>query len=795
MFDPHHILEQCTLEEKASLCSGLDFWHLRGIPRLNVPSIMLSDGPHGLRKQTAAADHVGLSSSHPATCFPPAVTLASTWNPSLAYEMGVALGRECRDQGVSVLLGPGANIKRHPFCGRNFEYFSEDPLLSGTFATYWIQGVQSCHVGTSLKHFALNNQESHRMVVDVIVDETTMHDIYLKGFKQAITQAQPWTIMSAYNKVNTQYMSQHPKLLNPLVRKQWNFKGAIITDWGANYDRVAGLKAGQDVEMPGGFDHQVTCIIKAIENNELDIDILNERALTVLNLIHKAVAGQSTPHQISDVAQHHALARRIGAEGIVLLKNENQCLPLSKSMKIAVVGELAKKPRYQGSGSSLINPHKVVSLYDALTNSNIAFSYEPGYSLHHDEVDPHLIHKAIQSLEGVDVVICMVGLPDRYESEGFDRQHLNIPLAHQQLIESICQHHHKVIVCLSNGAPVVMPWHEAPQAIVEAYLGGQASGESLMDVLFGDVNPSGKLAETFAHDVNHHCSTPYFPGDLKQVQYREGIYVGYRWFTSANIKPLFPFGHGLSYSSFIIFDHAITLLHKHIEVQGIIHNTSSYDGAQTLQVYAHYPESIVIRPRLSLIGFKKIYVKAHQSDVFKIMIPISECAITQDGQLKLEATRVDIHVGVSSEDILFTQQLQIDSDDDVHSEAHSPYYHVNASFKPSQDDFETLLKHPIYEQTPIKPYTINSTLQDCSQHLLGKLLLKLVLTLSKKMKQGVADEFNHAMIDHMILEMPLRSLINFSSGKLSHKQVSILLSIMNYGIIKTLIKRGKVNGS
>ena len=364
-----------------------------------------------------------------------------------------------------------------------------------------------------------------------------MHELYLKGFKHAITEAQPWTIMSAYNKVNTHYMSQHPTLLNPLLREQWGFEGAVITDWGANDDRVAGLKAGQDVEMPGGLNHQITGIVKAVQNNELPLEILNQRVLSILQLIHKAVKGQQSHHVNSDIEHHHALARRIAAEGIVLLKNDKQCLPLSKNIKIAVIGELAVKPRYQGSGSSLINPHKVISFHNALTQAQINFQYEPGYALHGDEVDPHLIHQAILATQDKDAVICMVGLPDRYESEGFDRQHLNLPNAHIQLIEALCVHHANVIVCLSNGAPIVMPWNTQPKAIVEAYLGGQASGEALMDVVFGDVNPSGKLAETFACDVNHHCSSQHFPGDAKQVQYREGLYVGYRWFTSANIKP------------------------------------------------------------------------------------------------------------------------------------------------------------------------------------------------------------------------------------------------------------------
>jgi beta-glucosidase len=793
MFDPHEILKQLSLEEKASLCSGQDFWHLRGFPRLNIPSMMFTDGPHGLRKQVESPDHVGLSDSEPATCFPPAVTLASTWNVDLAKAMGIALGLECKDQGVSVILGPGANIKRHPYCGRNFEYFSEDPLLSGSMASAWIQGVQSQGIGTSLKHFALNNQESHRMVVDVIVDERSMHDIYLKGFKKAICEAQPWTIMSAYNKVNGYYMSEHPSLLNPLLRDTWGYEGAVITDWGANHDRIAGIKAGQDVEMPGGLKSQIDVILDGVKQGKITLEELDARVLTILELIKKASLTMSQSHTPSSLDDHHNLARIIASEGIVLLKNESNLLPLKKSMNIAMIGELSKLPRYQGSGSSLIHPHKVVSLYDALSSSQVHFTYAPGYSLHHDDVDPHLIQDAINHAQRADVVICMVGLPDRYESEGFDRKHPNLPISHIKLIEALCAHHPKVVVCCSHGSSIVMPWHHQPQAILEAYLGGQASGEALMDVLFGDVNPSGKLAESFVHRMEDHLSHHYFPGHEKQVQYREGIYVGYRWLSTAGIKPAYPFGYGLSYSSFKTFNENVHLHHDEIVVQGIIHNQSPLDGAQTIQVYAQYVASKVVRPKIVLIGFKKLKIAAHESQTFTIAIPISELAFTQDGQRKCEAGEVLIHVGTSSEDFFYSSRIMIQSNDEIIDERHSPYFQPQADFRPTQEDFESLLKHPIPTMTPLKPFTLNSTLKDVSIHPLGKVLLWIVIKLSKSGKKSVADEFNQSMIEHMIIEMPLRALINFSKGKLSTKTIQRLLNIMNVGIIKTFKDKGTSN--
>lgn len=787
MFNINEVLSKLTLEEKASLCSGLDFWHLRGIPRLNIPSIMMTDGPHGLRKQTASPDHIGISDSHPATCFPPAVTLASTWNPQRAYEVGVALGEECLTQGVSVILGPGTNIKRHPFCGRNFEYFSEDPHLSGVFAKSWIQGVQSQGIGTSLKHYALNNQESMRMVVDTIVDERNMHEIYLKGFKTAIQESQPWTIMSAYNKVNGHYMSEHPTLLNPLLRDSWDFKGAIITDWGANHDREAGLKAGQDIEMPGGYQHQIDVILNAVKSGSLSLEVLNSRVETILELIHKASQTLDKNYPSYNINKHHQLARNIAAEGIVLLKNEQSTLPIQRGQRITIIGELAQRPRYQGSGSSLINPHKISSLLEALKHKNIAYNYACGYDLDSDEIRPLLLKEARDLASDADIVICMVGLPDRYESEGFDRKHLNLPHNHIVLIEALCAVHSKVIVCLSNGAPVSMPWRHQPSAILETYLGGQASGEALADVLYGDVNPSGKLAETFPEKVEDVLSHHYFPGKHKQVEYREGPYVGYRWFSTANIKPAYAFGYGLSYSAFTIDSLTVHVNEAIIQIQGQIGNISHRDGYETIQIYASKQDSVVIRPKLSLIGFKKIWTASQQSQAFSIEVNTSQLKIVQDGE-KLEAGNYTISVGTSSEDIIQSFDITLSSHDEIKSDQALAYFNPKEDFRPTDEDFTLLLSRSIPTPKPLKPYTTNSTLVDISAHPLGKMMLWGVLKMSKSQSHGVADEFNQAMIEHMIKEMPLRSLVNFSGGKLTMKTTLTLLNIMNHGPLKTIFK-------
>ena len=788
MFDINEVLSQLTLEEKASLCSGLDFWHLRGIPRLNVPSIMLTDGPHGLRKQTTlSTDHIGISASDPATCFPPAVTLASTWNPQRAYEIGEALGVECRTKGVSVLLGPGMNIKRHPFCGRNFEYFSEDPYLSSAMAMAWIKGVQSLGVGASLKHFALNNQESMRMVVDTIVDERTMHEIYLKGFKRVIKESQPWTLMSAYNKVNGHYMSEHPTLLNPLLRDTWGFKGAVITDWGANHDRLEGLKAGQDIEMPGGYQHQIEGILNALRSNVITMEVLNARVKTILELQHKASITLNQTHPAYDIEKHHQLARSVAAEGMVLLKNDQSVLPIQKKSRIAIIGELAERPRYQGSGSSRINPHKITNLLKAFSQENIAYLYARGYDVDSDALDLLLLKEAKDLVSEADVVICMVGLLDRDESEGIDRHHLNLPHNHHVLIETLCAAHSKVIVCLSNGAPVLMPWKNLPSAILETYLGGQASGEALVDVLYGKVNPSGKLAETFPEKVEDVLSYHYFPGQHKQVEYREGPYVGYRWFTSANIKPAYPFGFGLSYSTFSINALQIEVSKEFIHIQGNLTNHSQIDGFETIQIYASKPDSVLIRPRLSLIGFSKIWIINQQTQSFKIDVEVSQLYVYQNGD-KLETGKYVISVGTSSEDILQSFEIELTSHDVIQREKALAYINPDKDFKPNDDDFALLLNRPIPKPIPIKPFTINSTLGDISTHHLGKIMAKLVLKMSQSLSQGAAEEFNKTVIEQMIKEMPLRSLVNFSKGKLSMKSTMTLLSILNHGLLKTMFK-------
>ena len=613
--DIKKLISQMTLEEKAGLCSGLDFWHLKGVERLGIPPIMVTDGPHGLRKQEQNADHVGINVSVPATCFPTAAGLASSWNRELVEKVGAALGEECQAEGVSVLLGPGANIKRSPLCGRNFEYFSEDPYLSSEMAASHIKGVQSQGVGTSLKHFAANNQEHRRMSVDAIVDERTLREIYLSSFEGAVKKGKPWTVMCSYNKVNGEYASEDEFLLTDILRDEWGFEGFVVSDWGAVNERVKGLEAGLDLEMPSSFGVGDSKIVEAVRNGILPEEILDKAVERVLNIIFKAVDNKKE-NATYDKEAHHQLAREVAKECMVLLKNEDKILPLKKQGTIAIIGEFAKRPRYQGGGSSHVNPTKLDDIYEQIKKSagdNVNVIYAQGYSLEKDEVDEGLLKEAKHAAVQADVAVIFAGLPEHYESEGYDRQHMRMPESHCTLIEAVAQVQSNVVVVLSNGSPVEMPWLDKAKGVLEANLAGQTMGGAIADLLFGDANPSGKLSETFPKELSHNPSYLNFPGEGDKVEYREGIFVGYRYYDKKNLEPLFPFGYGLSYTTFEYSNLNISkneiLDTETVTVSVKVKNIGEITGKEVVQLYIRDIESSVIRPEKELKGFEKIELK------------------------------------------------------------------------------------------------------------------------------------------------------------------------------------------
>lgn len=662
------LIKQMSLEEKASLCSGLNFWNTKPIERLNIPSIMMTDGPHGLRKQSEGADHLGINESVEATCFPTASALACSFDRDLVKELGIAIGEECQSENVSIVLGPGANIKRSPLCGRNFEYYSEDPYLSSEMAKNQIQGTQSQGIGTSLKHFAANNQEHRRMTIDTIVDERTLREIYLASFETAVKEAQPWTVMCAYNKLNGEYCSENYRLLTEILRNEWGFEGFVVSDWGAVNDRDKGLSSGLELQMPADGGMGDNLIVEAVKRNRLSEGVLDEAVERILNIIFKAVENKRE-NVIYSKEKHHELARKIAGECMVLLKNEEKILPLKKEENIAVIGELATKVRYQGGGSSHINPTKVDNAYEEIVNfagtENVR--YARGYDLSIDDTIYDLAEEAKKLAIEADKVILFIGLPERYESEGFDRTHLNIPKNQYDLVKTLKSVNENIVVVLSNGSPIEMPFLSDVKAILEAYLTGQASGKAICDLLYGEVNPSGKLAETFPLKLSDNPSYLNFPGEVDKVEYKEGIFVGYRYYDKKAMDVLFPFGYGLSYTNFEYSNLKISKNEiddtEKVTVSVNIKNIGDVFGKEIVQLYIRDKESSVTRPEKELKGFGKIGLDpGEEKEVTFILNKRSFAYYNVDlGDWHVESGEFEILIGKSSREIVLKEVITVNT--------------------------------------------------------------------------------------------------------------------------------------
>lgn len=634
VLDVKKLVNELTLEEKASLCSGADFWHTKAIDRLNIPAAMVSDGPHGIRKQESLADHMGVAESIKAIGFPTASAMACSFDRDLLHKVGDALGEECVAEDLAVLLGPGINMKRSPICGRNFEYYSEDPVVAGELGAAFVNGVQEHGVGTSLKHFAANNQEWRRMSISAEIDERTLREIYLAAFETLVKKAQPWTIMCSYNRINGVYSCENDWLLNKVLRDEWCFEGLVMTDWGAMDERVPSLKAGLDLEMPDCHGETDKLIVKAVQSGELEEPVLDtavERILTMVDkylTARKGIDPASMVHPLPssvergyDVAAHHALARTTAEQSAVLLKNED-ILPLQKDKKIAFIGEFAKVPRIQGGGSSHINNTSVESALDAAGDS---VSYAQGFHIDEETTDETLLQEAITLAKESDVAVIFAGLPDSFESEGFDRTHLNMPANQNELIARISEVQPNVVVVLHSGSPIAMPWLDKVAGVLQMYLAGQASGGAAVNLLFGDATPCGKLAETFPLHLEDNPSYLNFPGNREKVCYQEGVFIGYRYYDKKKMDVLFPFGYGLSYTDFTYSNMKVTVNGKNaadvdviketdeIVVSADITNTGNCDGAEIVQLYIKNPVVYEIRPEKELRDFAKVFLKAGET--------------------------------------------------------------------------------------------------------------------------------------------------------------------------------------
>jgi beta-glucosidase len=819
------IVHQLSLDQKLSLISGKSLWSLSNVLKdlnLDFPgSIWLSDGPHGLRKTIHDKEAV---QSVQATCWPCSTALACSWNLRLLETIvGHDLGKEAAHHGVSVVLGPAMNLQRHPCGGRSFEYFSEDPLVTGKCAASIAAGIQSISgVGACLKHLCVNNQEHRRYVIDTKVDERTLRELYLRGFEYAIQHSRPWTLMCAYNKLNGVFCSEQEWLFQDIVRKEWGFDGVVLTDWGATNDRVAGLKAGVDLEMPGSYGVHNVYMIEALARGQLPQECLDQAVTRIVELFLKAhvenendtnVPTRSTA--LLDLEAHHQDAHRMALECPVLLKNDDSILPLSPNASVAVIGAFAKTPRYQGMGSSQVNPYKVSCLWDVITSYTTNVSYTQGFELEDagDEISHHLIAQAVDAAKSASggVVLLMVGLPEISESEAFDRPHINLPAHHNALIEAVCAVHPNTVVVLSNGGPVTMPWVNQPKAIVEAFLLGQAGGHALADLLFGKVSFSGKLAQTFARHLDDLPANTNFPGNDSQVEYREGLNVGYRYFGSAAKAPpvLYCFGHGLSYTTFDYSNLQVTVDkdqedEKQVSVQFQITNTGSFEAAEIAQLYVHVHDSAVYRPALELREFVKISLTPGEtSPVLTLVLSANAFSFWDVGYSEwvVEPGRYVIQIGASCQDIRKTATIHFATGRIASQNAQKthpptrithPLVVDNVTFSqmmdressndpmiPSDDDDK---------QQKLRIIHRNTLITDAAKSTwIGYILGWIIFLISCWYLPDKRDRKMLRVAHAMCYNLPLRGIVLFGEGRLSFVFLDILIAFMNGHYCKALL--------
>ena len=810
---------ELTLDEKASLCSGGDFWLSQSIERAGIHSFMLTDGPHGLRKHPGDGNQLDISKSVPATCFPTAAALACSWDVDLLHAVGVALGEKCRAEDVGVLLGPGMNIKRHPLCGRNFEYFSEDPLLSGELAAAIVNGIQSAGVGASLKHFAANNQEFNRMVIDTVVDPIALHEIYLRGFEIAVKKSQPWTVMSAYNQLNGQFCSENAHLLTEMLRERWGFEGLVVTDWGAANDRVAGLLAGEDLEMPssrGANDRRIASAVRAGTLPEATLERSAERVVA-LALHASEMREQATE---IDEERHHQLAREAAAASAVLLKNDGGLLPLKADQRIAVIGAFAKSPRYQGSGSSQVAPTRLDDAWrcieEAVPPGQLSFA--PGYRVDADAGDAGALREqAVEHAAAADVAVVFAGLPPSYESEGFDRDHMRMPVEQLALIDAVCAANERTVVVLQNGSAVEMPWVGKAAAILECFLAGQAGGGAVADLLFGRANPSGKLAETFALHAGDHPSDAWFaenmPGDGKQVQYREGLSVGYRHFNTAGAEVLFPFGHGLSYSAFTYSDLALSseaiAAGEPLSLTFKLRNDSDVAGSEVVQLYVSPRRPPVWRPAHELKAFRKLALAPGEARSVSIELDRSafERYCDEAGEWTAAPGEFELQLGASSRDIRLAATVRLQGEDrpgpaegsppgyrTASRQAYQPPERDGESWRLSDERFADMLGRPVPPAKRARPFDENSAFGDIASTWLGR---KIRQATEREMKKtfsgneggdGQALPWDDERLRKIVDGTPLRTLVLFGNGALGFKSLEVMIAWMNGRYLKALAR-------
>lgn len=782
-----NIIDNMTLEEKASLCVGKDLWHTNEIQRLNIPSIMMSDGPNGLRVEITNKRKKDLETpeSKVAVCFPTESTMANSWNKDLVYKVGKAIGKEAKKEQVNILLGPGVNIKRSPLCGRNFEYFSEDPYLAGSLGVAYVKGAQENNIGVCVKHFAANNQEYNRRLINVVVDERTLNEIYLKAFEMIVKEAKPASIMSAYNKINGKYCSDNKELINDTLYNKWNFNGIVITDWSAEDNRVEGIKAGTAIEMPGDRANIKEQIVEAVKNGGLDENTLNEVVDKILTSIYKLVEN-SNENNISKniLEENHNIALEVAEDSIVLLKNEDDILPI-KNKKIALIGDFAKIPRYQGAGSSKVNSYKLGCAYEYFEKLGYEIDYAKGYGRGEDD-NNILLEEAIKTASNSDIVIIFAGLTEVEEAEGLDRNTLSIQKIQNKLIEEISKVNKNIVVVLSNGAPITMPWKNKVKGIVTGYLGGEAGAEAMVNCLTGKINPSGKLAETYPLKLEDTPCYNNFPGSDIIVEYKEAIYVGYRYYDKINKEVLFPFGYGLSYTNFEYSDLEINKDGNNIKIKFKVENTGNVKGKEIAQVYVAFENVNSFRPAKELKAFEKVMIEPGEKKEITINLKgddLSYYDIDKKGW-RVEEGSYKILIGKSSRDIVLEGVVNINRENTTMEITRNPKClievpncYIEGNIKEaSDDDFEKITKEKLPDRIlKIEDISDSNSIEQIRQTKVGNYIYEKEIKRANKYFEEQNVDLGYRIIKR--IQKPLRRFYERSGAVITKQMVDELIKV------------------
>ena len=768
-------ISKLTLEEKAALLQGWTTWTTRKVNRVQIPEIFLSDGPTGLRKQEGAGDHLGLNASVPATCFPTSATVANTWDPSLGEAIGACLGAEAAAHDVNVVLGPGLNMKRSPLCGRNFEYYSEDPYLAGKMAAAFIRGIQSKGPAACPKHFAVNSQETRRMAMDSVVDERTLREIYLTGFEIAVREGNAKTIMTSYNMVNGTYANENTHLLTDILKNEWGFDGFVVTDWGGDNDHTEGVRAGSALVMPAPGPNCAADLVDDVKAGKIDESVLDARLREFLPVVFNTTAAISQAPKTFDVEAHHAIARKTAESAIVLLENDG-ILPLAPTAKVAVIGDFGENPRYQGAGSSQVNPTKLENLKDCLTANGITVTATAqGYDRKNPNPREDLIATAVEAAKTGDVVLLCVGLDDIAESEGLDRLTMNMSKSQYALIDAVSAECRNVILVLSGGSPFVMPEKTKFRAAIHGYLGGQAGAGAMADALFGKVNPSGKLNETWPLALEENPSYPYYPAKERTAEHREGLYIGYRYYDTAGVPVRYPFGYGLSYTTFAYSD----IKADAKSVTFTITNTGDRDGAEVAQVYVSCRNGEIFRPKKELKGFTKVFLKAGESKT--VTVELDDKAFryynVKTDRWEVETANYDICVAANVSDVKLTATIRVFGDEAPNPYGELPSYESGKIMNVSDAEFEAVLGRPIPDGSWSGDLQANDAICQLSYAKTG--IARWIGNLLTKMKNDSEAKGTPDLNILFIYNMPFRALAKMAGGFMDMKMVDDILLLVN----------------